>query len=313
MPANVFTNKKNYMDTTYNYSQHLPGDTEKQKAILVIKFLLFSASVIPAIVSGAIAYHFMKFDLPVFFMVLIALFIGQAGGDYLYYYFTHFHTDTRDSHTKIFAGWKPLFVGTLIKPEHTLIAGIVCLAIDVAIGVYFYLMLGWPILVLAAAGGLIAVFFTPLMLKGFKEPVIFLTFGPLCIISGVYVMTAEFLVSALIASLPVGFLVTVVAYLKGAKFQVTGEKGDEIVMNLERNVIYQLIFLAYFTLLLNVVLQYMPLYTIAGIVSLPVSLSVVKVIRNKSAAVKDYLWAVVKAIAALIISGILISAGYVLQ
>jgi 1,4-dihydroxy-2-naphthoate octaprenyltransferase len=151
------------------------------------------------------------------------------------------------------------------------------------------------------------------MLRGLKEPVIFLTFGPLCVIGAVYVMTGEFKVAALVASLPIGFLVTVVAYLKGAKFQVMKENGNEIIMNLERNVIYQLIILAYLTLGLNVALGHMPLYSIAGIVSLPISLSVVRVIKSGNSEVKDYLWAVVKAILALIITGLLIALGYVLQ
>jgi 1,4-dihydroxy-2-naphthoate octaprenyltransferase len=301
------------MDTTYKYSTNLPGDNERQKAILAIKFLLFSASVIPAIVGGSIAWYYLTFNWIDFIMVVAGLFIGQAGGDYLYYYFTHFHTDSRDSHTKIFAGWKPLFTGTLIKPKETLFFGIFCLVVDLGIGVYFFTKLGWMILLLAGAGGLIAVFFTPLMLRGLKEPVIFLTFGPLCVIGAVYVMTGEFKVAALVASLPIGFLVTVVAYLKGAKFQVMKENGNEIIMNLERNVIYQLIILAYLTLGLNVALGHMPLYSIAGIVSLPISLSVVRVIKSGNSEVKDYLWAVVKAILALIITGLLIALGYVLQ
>lgn len=97
----------------------------------------------------------------------MGLCIGQAGADYLYYYFTHFHTDPRDAHTKIFAGWRPLLMGVCIKPEHTVYAGAACLAADLGIGVYFLTQLGGMIAWLAA------VFFTPLRLKGLKEPVIF--------------------------------------------------------------------------------------------------------------------------------------------
>ncbi len=50
------------------------------------------------------------------------------------------------------------------------------------IGIYFFLQLGTPILWLFWAGGLVSIFFTPLMLHGLKEPTVFITFGPLCML-----------------------------------------------------------------------------------------------------------------------------------
>ncbi|MFH1051102.1 MAG: prenyltransferase [bacterium] len=301
------------IDTTYNYSQHLPGDSEKAKAILLIKFMLFSASLIPSILSGAIAYYEDSFAWMPFVLLTIALFTGQAGGDYLYYYFTHFHTDSRDSHTKIFAGWKPLFVGSILHPEHSLFAGIVCLVIDVAIGVYFFLQLGMTIIWLAVAGGLIAVFFTPLMLKGFKEIVIFITFGPLCVISGVFVLTGEFSMTALYASLPIGFFVTIVAYLKGAKFDVVKDGDNEIVMNLRRNIIYILTGLAYLSIVVLPFLNLLNPYSSCAISSIYLSYLIIKIIKNNSRKVSDYLNAVVMSLGALIITGILISYSFILS
>jgi len=81
-------------------------------------------------------------------------------------------TDARDAHTKIFAGWRPLFTGTLFTPGRTAWAGVACLLIDLAIAAYFVELHGAAILWFALAGGLIAVFFTPLMLRGMKEPVV---------------------------------------------------------------------------------------------------------------------------------------------
>jgi hypothetical protein len=81
-------------------------------------------------------------------------------------------TDDRDAHTKISAGWRPLFTGTLFGPERTVRAGVVCRLCDLAIAGYFVELRGAVILWFALAGGLIAVFFTPLMLRGLKEPVV---------------------------------------------------------------------------------------------------------------------------------------------
>jgi len=300
-------------DTTYNYSQHLPGDSEKARAILFIKFMLFSASLVPSAVAGAVAYNEGSFSWLPFILLAFILFFGQAAGDYLYYYFTHFHTDSRDSHTKIFAGWKPLLVGSVLQPKHSLPAGIFCMGLDVIFGVYFIFQLGWTAVYPAIAGGLIAVFFTPLMLKGFKEIVIFITFGPLCIISGVFVLTGEFSMTALYTSLPIGFFVTIVAYLKGAKFDVVKEGDTEIVMNLRRNIIYMLTGLAYLSILVLQFLNLLPPFGMTAISTVYLSYLIIKIIKNNKSKVTDYLNAVIYSLASLIITGILISISFILS
>jgi 1,4-dihydroxy-2-naphthoate octaprenyltransferase len=240
------------------------------------------------------------------------LLIGQAGGDYLYYYFTHRHTDTRDSHTKIFAGWRPFFTNILPEKNGTLIAGIACLVIDLVIGYYFFTIYGYTVLLLALAGGLVAIFFTPLMLRGLKEPVVFITFGPLSMLGMYFVMTGDMSYIPLLVSLPVASLVTIVAYLKGAKFEIKNEGDKQIVVNLNRSVIIYLSILAYLSIVGLVLLKVMPVWTLLGLLSIPVSISVLTVIRKQSSEIQDYLWAVVRSIVALLSTGILIGIGYLI-
>jgi len=285
---------------------------ERKKAIRAIKLLLFSASVIPSCVAASLAYYDGYFILPTFIILAFALFIGQMGGDYLYYYFTNLHSDARDSHTKIFAGWEPLFTQILPKERGTLYAGIVCLLIDLIIGIFFLLHLGWAVIPLALAGGLVAIFFTPLMLRGYKEPVIFVTFGPLAIVSVYFVMSHNFSLTPVLVSLPIAFFVTVVAHLKGAHYEVKEIEGQETVIKLDKVKIILLLILGYVSLIVAVVLHFMPAWTLLGLVSLPVALSVVTVLQKSSSKVEKYLWAVVRSILVLISSGLLISLGYII-
>ena len=132
-----------------------PREKERSRSILMIKILLFSASIIPAAIVGSMVFAVGWFEWIPFLLVMVGLFLGQAAGDYFYYYFTDFHTTTKDSHTKIFAGWKPLFVDTLMRPKDTLLAGIICLVIDLGILVYFFQRLGFGIVWLAIIGALI--------------------------------------------------------------------------------------------------------------------------------------------------------------
>ena len=300
------------MDTTYNEPSTLTS--QRDSAIRVIKFMLFAASIVPSIVGGSLAFYYGFFTWGHFLLVALALFIGQAGGDYLYYHFTHRHSDPRDSHTKIFAGWRPFFTELLPEKNGTLIAGFVCLLVDLAIGVYFYNQLGYEVLILAALGGLVAIFFTPLMLMGFKEAVVFVTFGPLCLLGMYFVLTGDISYIPVVASLPFGFLVTVVAYLKGAKFDVKVIEGKEIVVKLNRQLITILTILAYLSLVINIAVGILPLWTLVALIaSLPLSISVIQVIRKDASNIEDYLWAVVRSIFALSVAGVLTSMALIYQ
>jgi len=283
---------------------------DRERAIRAIKILLFSASIVPSVVGGAIAEAAGSFAWTPFLLAAAGLYIGQAGGDYLYYYLTHFHTDARDAHTKIFAGWRPLFTGTLFAPERTVWAGVACLLIDLAIAVYFFQVRGAAILWFALAGGLIAVFFTPLMLRGWKEPVIFVTFGPLCVAGVVFALTGTVSEVALAASLPVGFFVTVVAYLKSARFDVVDSGGEQVILRLSRTVIFVLLALGYASLAAGVALGRLPVWSLGGLLSLPLAWSVASIVRQSSSKVAEYLWATVRSIVVLVIVGVGLAVGF---
>ncbi len=280
---------------------------ERERAIRVIKVLLFSASIIPAIVTGAIAFHQGYFDALAFALVALGLFIGQAGGDYLYYYGTNFHTDQRDAHTKIFAGWRPFFADSLFKNEKTLLAGILCLAIDALIGGYFVFKIGYGILLFALLGGLVAIFFTPLMLRGYKEVVIFITFGPLSMMGAYYALNPTADMTTLAMSIPIACFVTVVAYLKGARYEIRQEAGNTFVIKLNNTVIKSLLIAGYASLMLAVVFQVLPVLTLLGLLSIPFAISVVKTVEANRSEVHEYLWATVRSIAVLISFGVLVS------
>lgn len=285
--------------------------TERMRAIRIIKYLLFSASIVPALVAGAMSYQSGAFSWLWFILAGLVLLIGQAGADYLYYYFTHFHTDARDAHTKIFSGWRPLFTDGWIKPEQTVIAGIVCLVIDVLIGVYFFFQLGPVVILMALAGGFVAIFFTPLMLRGWKEPVIFITFGPLCVISMYYILARQVDLDAVLISLPVGLLVTLVAYYKGARYEVREENGEAMVVNMNRKVVTWLMGLAYGILAVAGFTGLVERWALLGLLTLPLAYLLYRRTSRKSKIV-DYLWATVYSLAVLIATGLAIAAGYLI-
>ena len=286
---------------------------ERTRAIRVIKVLLFSASVIPALTAGAAAAYVGPVDVGALALATLGLLLAQAGGDYFYYYATHFHTDARDAHTKIFAGWRPFFADSLFEGERTRWAGALCLALAAAIGLYFVLTVGYVVAILALLGGAVALFFTPLMLRGYKEPVIFVTFGPLCMVGVYYVLRQEISLLPLWTSLPVACFVTVVGYLKSARYQVHEDaQGRAFVVNLDRRVIVALLGVGYGGLALGVALRQLPVWTLLGGASLPLARTVLRAVSDNRSEIQAYLWATVRAIGVLIIMGLGLALGFLL-
>lgn len=286
-------------------------DAERSRAIRLIKYLLFSATLVPAALAGGIALSRGSLRISEWLLAAFGLLIGQAGGDYLYYYFTHYHTDSRDAHTKIFAGWRPLFTPGWIPQQRTLLAGIFCLALDALIGLYFLSRYGLPVLWLALAGAAAAFLFTPLMLRGLKEPVVFLTFGPLCLYGMVYVLTGDLSPRTVLISLPVGFLVTIVAYLKGARYRVEEENGSAIVMRLDVRILAGLLAAAYLSILAGVLLGWFTPWALLTALTIPQAADFTrKAARKKTIA--DYLWLTVAAQIVFIETGLLLTLSFLL-
>lgn len=283
---------------------------DRGRSIRVIKYMLFSASICPALVAAGMAWqHCAASERPfptlAAVLVTVGLFLGQAGGDYFYFHFTNRHTDARDAHTKVFAGWRPLFTGTLIPEQLTPLAGAVCLLAAAGIGSHFFLVHGYPVLFLAAAGGLVALAFTPLMRLGLKEPVIFLTFGPLSVAGAYYVMTGSFRAETLWASIPVGLLITLVAYLKSTR--VVMEEGAATV-SLRPGIAALLAGLAFASVIGFTAAGLLPAWALLVLVALPLAVVLLLRLRPKRVELPIYLRATVTALL-LSASGSLLLAG----
>ena len=281
---------------------------ERDLAIRFIKALLFSASIVPAVVAGAVAFRLGGLNLADLLLSGFGVFLGQAGGDYLYYYFTHLRSDSSDPHGKIFAGWMPFFANNLLAGRRVLLGAFVCLAIALGIGVHFTLKVGPAVLLFAAVGGVIALFFTPLMLRGLKEPIIFVAFGPATVCGMVFVQTGELSTLALVVSMPVAFLVTLVAHLKSARFTSAPGNAEEVMVELSRGLVAMLGAGAFVSIGLAATLGWVPLGTLSFLLALPLAIEVVRTAGRRQNQLMTYLWVVVRSLILLILGGGLLSA-----
>jgi len=140
---------------------------DRERAIRAIKILLFSASVVPSVVGGTIAHAAGSSPGPVP-AGAAGLFIGQPAAT-IFTTTSRTSTPMRVTRTPRSSPAGVRCSPDLVRAREDGVAGAACLLIDLAIAAYFVELRGSAILWFALAGGLIAVFFTPLMLRGSRS------------------------------------------------------------------------------------------------------------------------------------------------
>lgn len=152
-------------------------------------------------------------------------------------------------------------------------------AIAAACGIVLSLFSGWEVMAFALVGALIAYFYVapPIRFgyrgKGYGEFAILISFGVLPVVGAYYVQTLLFDDRALLLSLPVGFLTTLVLFnhhfLHWQADKAAGKLTLVVVWGERKALLFSqlLLYLAYFTLALCVVRQALPVYALAALIT----------------------------------------------
>ncbi|GAK07296.1 prenyltransferase [Geomicrobium sp. JCM 19038] len=152
-------------------------------------------------------------------------------------------------------------------------------AIALLAGISLSVIVGWPVLLFAVIGGLIAYFYVapPLKFgyrgKGYSELAIFLAFGVLPVTGTYYVLTESLHIEAFLISIPIGLLTTLILYnhhflhweadLNAGKKTLVVIFGEKKAINFSKF----LAGLSYLSLLFLVVGQVLPWYALIALLS----------------------------------------------
>lgn len=180
-----------------------------------------TASATPVAAAGALALALHRMNWPLFVMALAAGVLLQVGTNVINEIY-----DVRKGVDSITSPRASLALLTGRVRERTAfwIAGLAFLA-SAAIGVELILVRSWPLVVLGLAGLLGGWGYTapPLQYKyrAAGLPLVFVLMGPLMVVGGYFTVTGQWSTTALVVSLPIGFLVT--AILHGNEWRDIGE------------------------------------------------------------------------------------------
>lgn len=179
----------------------------------------FTGSAIPVLLGTLVAwYETGLFSGGLFTLTLIGAMLAQAGANMVNDYYDHRSTnDTINQFRSPFNGGSGVIQDRWLTPAQTHVWALLCLGTAAAIGVYLWWVRGIAVLVLMLLGGLFGYFYTgePLRLahRGVGEVAIGLSFGPLLVAGAYLVQTGQVSPAAIVASIPVGLLITAVLYV----------------------------------------------------------------------------------------------------
>jgi 1,4-dihydroxy-2-naphthoate octaprenyltransferase len=242
----------------------------------------FTASTVPVAAGGALAALDGRLDWPLFVGALIAAVLLHIGTNVVNEIYDvrkgiDSITSPRASHA--------LLKGRLSEHEAFMLAA-VAFAGCVGIGAWLIAARGWPVAVFGVLGLIGGLGYTapPLEYKfhALGPPLVFLLMGPLMVVGSYYVSSGTFTWAALVASLPVGLLVT--AILHGNEWRDVSEDARAGISTLSiragrgfaHELYLTLVIGAYLVLALAVALGALPPLSLLAMLSLPLLVRAVR-------------------------------------
>lgn len=166
------------------------------------------AAIVPVVVGTAAAHRSAGLKVGPFVAALLASLLIQIGTNYANDVFDfRSKADTADR-----LGPRRLIQSGLASPEQVLAAAVAAFGLAALIGLYLVYVGGWPILIIGVLAILSGLAYTggpwPLGYHGLGDLFVFIFFGVLGVVGSAYLQTGNLSRAAMIASIPVGLLVT---------------------------------------------------------------------------------------------------------
>jgi 1,4-dihydroxy-2-naphthoate octaprenyltransferase len=243
---------------------------------LVISFL-------PALLGGAIAAAHALINMSVFIAAVIGIVMAHSAADFIDDYFDYKKGNLGN---KVQQFHDSPLIDKKVTLNQVLVATAICLLIAFATGLYVFIKVGLPVIWLVAAGAFIVFFYTspPIMLnyRGLGETMLFLAFGPM-IVAGIYIVLAgQFSWEALIVSLVpgvftmnIGVVSNTFDYLDDIK---SGKRTFSVRFGQQAAVRLIMIgsLIAYLAVIIGVVTQLVPAWTLLVLLTIPLSTEAVR-------------------------------------
>jgi 1,4-dihydroxy-2-naphthoate octaprenyltransferase len=250
----------------------------------------FTASFVPVILGAVMAWHETRsFDWFYFVLTLIGVLALHAATNTLNDYFDYRSGNdiiNREAN-RPFDGGSPFIVRGQLKAESVYRFGVGALLLGIAIGLFLAAKKGGLIIPLGLMGVGTAYFYVEprgrLASRGLGELLTGLCFGPLVVIGAYYVQTQSLSFGALVAGIPVGFLITNVLFINqfpDREADLAVGKNHWVVRLGKKKamkVFVVLVSAVYISVALGVLMKILPVFSLITFCTIPINLKGVMV------------------------------------
>lgn len=268
-------------------SKHAAGEEPRIRRFvrvwtMAVRPFSFTASVTPVVLGSVLAGNDGSWDWLLFSITVVASVAIHAGTNLINdYYDWKKGTDTPDS-----LGPNRALQSGMLTPQQVFWGGILCFAIGSTLGLYLVATRGLFILWLGIFSVLAGWFYTAgpfaFAYTGLGEVIVFLFMGPIMVLGSYFVMAQEVPWHVIWIAVPIGFLVAAILHVNNMRdieedkannkrtlANILGRHGSRIEY-------YFLVGGSYVLLLLLVMLQVAPWYTLLALLTLPSAVNLIR-------------------------------------
>ena len=259
-----------------------------KKWLLVIRAPFLFLAVVLAFLGASIAWYESKelggnFNLGYAFLAGFGLLLAHISVNVFNEYFDYQSgIDFKTSKTP-FSGGSGALPDGLITPRQALWLGIGSLLAAAAIGIYFSIVSGWPLVPLLVIAAICIVLYTPFMLKkNWPEWIPGLGLGILPILGAYFVHTGGYTLPVILASIPSGILVHNLLLLNEFPDVEADDIADRRTLPMvigkgKASWVYSVLtVVVYLWIIGSVVAGQMPVFSLIALLTIPLAIKAIK-------------------------------------
>ena len=285
----------------------------------------FTGVIVPVALGSILAwYHTGNFYWGYFILTMIGAIALHAGANTINDYFDHFsgNDPVNKEFVRPFTGGSRLIQNEDLTPKGMLTISLTCYAIAIAIGLFLVGVRGWPILIMGiigvASGILYVAPWANLAAHGIGEFAIAMNFGVLSVLGAYYVQAQRLSWEALLASVPVGLLITAILWINEfPDFNADKAVGKtHWVVRLGRKksaVVFTIMMAMVYVSIILLGLLYPSRWVLIGLLTLPLSIKVVVNALKHYDQIPQLVPSNAGTVMAHMLTGVLLCVGYLLN
>ncbi|MGB8781425.1 MAG: prenyltransferase [Candidatus Bathyarchaeia archaeon] len=301
-----------------------PGFARSLKAwIRLARIPFLTGTIVPVALGAVVAWFSVRAFNPILFILtLLGAMCLHLGTNIINDYF-----DFKSGCDAInvegispISGGSQVLLENLIKPKSAYFVALSFFGIASIIGIALSVVAGWGVLLLGVVGVISGYFYvSQLATRGVGELIVGLNFGPLMVLGSNYVQTQRFTFDALVASIPVGLLITAILWINEvpdyAADKAVGKKT--LVVRVGRkgaaDFYAAIVVVAYIWTAFMIALKQMPLSSVIVLATLPLAIKAISVARRHYDDSHAMIAANLATIQMHLSFGALLIVGYILQ